>query len=471
MRVSTWKHLWNQALPLYCVPVCLWLGCQAMATATETEDVSSTVTLVARDSAQDTLVKAVLEVDGELLTEAGSKAAPPVKHPFKAVGNFLYEERILDHQRRQAVRYYQQASAQVSVDQRPKNLDLRESRRYVTVDPLDKTDQFVSFQGPLTRDELELVELPGGSHIIDSLLPGREVKVGESWPVEDTTVARLLNLNTVNANDVEVKLLAIEGDQAKLELAGKVLGGLHGVSTEVRLKGKLTFDTQAQTLTWLALGIDEDRQIGLTLPGLKIKARLRLLRQDQTATQLSDQTIQEMVSGVAASAQPLELYPGSDHFALTHDRHWHLYRNRPDLVVMRRVIDNRMVGQVNIRPLPPLPVGQQTSLDEFKREVMTALADSTPQLVDAREAELPNKTRQLRVAVVGQVANVPIHWVYYLMAFDESRRVTSVFTTSGQDMEAFGAEDINLMNQLDLRPQSGQPAKEVAETAADAIAR
>ena len=73
--------------------------------------------------------------------------------------------------------------------------------------------------------------------------------------------------------------------------------------------------------------------------------------------------------------------------------------------------------------------------------------------------------------MVGQVSGVPIQWIYYQLAFDESRRVTCVFTMGGQDVEAFGAEDITLVNQLDLRPNASVPERELAAVADETEAR
>ena len=78
------------------------------------------------------LVKVVLEVTGHLLTKEPDQTTEEAqKHPLKAIGNLVYEEKIQDLSSRKSLRFYEQASAEIEVDQRPETLTLRDDRRWI----------------------------------------------------------------------------------------------------------------------------------------------------------------------------------------------------------------------------------------------------------------------------------------------------------------------------------------------------
>jgi hypothetical protein len=406
------------------------------------------VSLKAADNLPAAMSKVVFEVEGKLIAKPDPSSSDAPEHDLKALGNFLYEEQIVDFASRQAVRYYQQAESEISVDRKPHKIQLRADRLYTMLEPAKPDAEFRSLQGPLTRSELDLIEVPGGSHLVDQLLPGREVKIGETWTHSDELLAQFLNLDSVSVNDVKSELLSVEGGVAKLALSGKLMGSVAGVITELDLKAKYNFDVQQQRVVWLALGIGESRAAGLTQPGLRVQARIRMLIESGTTPHLAKESLEAVLASQGPRGDLLEYEPESRRFTLTHDRRWHLFSERPELTVMRFVENDQLVAQCNLRALSALPAGQTVSLVQFQQEIRKALGSSAQQIVDAQESTLPSGIRQLRVAVVGQVANTPIHWIYYQLNDAHQHRLTCVFTMSGEAVSRFGAEDLSMIGSL-----------------------
>ena len=416
----------------------------------------TTVDLTVSDATDVTKAKAVLEVDGTLISDR--KNQEPVT--LKAVGNFLYEEKVLDRSARRTMRYYEQAEAEISINGVPKRNELRATRRYILVDSAN-TIRMRALEGGLSREEAEMIELPGGSHVIEDLLPGRSVKVGETWGHEDDLMAQLLNLDTVNGNDVKTQLSSVDGRTVRLETEGKVLGAVDGSTTQIELTAKLRFDLDEKRITWAALGIKEDREASVASPGLKVRARLRLLREPTTGTHLSTETVQSLLAADSAS-EPLE-YRSDSGYRLTHERRWHLYREHTDLTVFRLLEDDRVIAHCSMRLLSPMPIGQQLELVDFQKDVREALGSAGQQIVDASEGGLPNNTRQLRVAVIGEASGVPIHWIYYHLDNAQNRRLSCVFTMNATDVEQFAAFDATFVSGINLDPPEDEPADEEEE--------
>ena len=108
-----------------------------------------------------------------------------------------------------------------------------------------------------------------------------------------------------------------------------------------------------------------------------------------------------------------------------HDRRWHVLSVRPELIVMQMIDDGQLIAQCNLRSLPATRRGEATSLSHFQEEIRTALGSAAQQIIDSNESMQPNGVRQLRVSVVGQVANAPVHWIYYQLT-DSSRQLADL---------------------------------------------
>ncbi len=183
------------------------------------------------------VVKVVLEVTGDLLSKDPNKpGSEAVKHPLKALGNLTYEEQFEDLASRRSLRYYEQAQADIEVDGQAHPVQLREDRRWVCASALPDDVAVLSLQGGLTRPELDLLEVPAGSHLLTALLPDKPVNVGDRWPLADQHLAHMFNLETISANDLHSELKRVEQGEARMELTGQVLGSVQGVITEMTIR-------------------------------------------------------------------------------------------------------------------------------------------------------------------------------------------------------------------------------------------
>jgi len=201
--------------------------------------------------------KLLVEIEGKLKLNGDSKE---IKHvPLKATGELHYFERLLPASKKDAatrlIRDYQSAKAKIRLHESDIANELRPERRLIGVQLGGEGSTFFSPSGPLTREELELVSVPGGGLILDSLLPERAAKIGDKWPLSDTSVARLLDLDSVSQHDVACTLDSVKDKEnvAIISLAGKVTGAIDGVSSDIELKGKLNYDLKQRTTTWLTL--------------------------------------------------------------------------------------------------------------------------------------------------------------------------------------------------------------------------
>jgi len=227
-----------------------------------------------REAAPLVRVRTQLDVHGDLLTKADNKEQ---KHRLQVSATLEYDERRLgiSGESRLSLRHYQQCNATIRIDQGEHKPTLHASRRGLAVKVTADRATIFCPASPLTREELDLVDIPGNSAVLPLLLPGKPLEIGGTWTVAADTLAMLLGIDTVSASDVRFVLFeAAEGGTAKVQFAGHVDGAAQGVATEIRLKGSLDFDLTARRIGRFEMTVNEDRRIGHIGPGLNVECRL-----------------------------------------------------------------------------------------------------------------------------------------------------------------------------------------------------
>ena len=392
-------------------------------------------------------VKVIVETVGQLkLNPDGSEVK---RLPIKVEANLAYVERTLaagsQFASHKVARHYAQAEAKIRLRDTELEHRLRDDRRLIVVETTDKQASTFSPLGPLTREELELVDIPASSLSLAALLPLRVVKLEQSWQLADWAVARLFGLDLVTQHDVKGTLTEVKENIAVISLQGKVAGAIGGVTTDIELTGKLNFDIPQRAVTWLALGYKENRAVGHAQPGFEVAGKLRLVAAPiRPAGEVNDQALANLPIKATGTSTLIDFAADSAGYALLHDRRWNVMVDRHDVTILRMVDRGDLIAQCNISRLPQLAAGAQLTLDAFQEDVKKTLGMSFGQIVEATQ-EAEGAFRTLRVIVSGQTAEIPIQWTYYHLSDEAGNRAAFVFTIEGSLVEKFAQIDRELI--------------------------
>jgi hypothetical protein len=425
-----------------------------------------------RAAAEYRQAKLLVEIDGKLKLNGDGKE---VKHvPLKASGELHYLERLLPATKKGAatriVRDYQSAKAKIRLHESDIGNELRPERRLICVQLNGESSTFFSPSGPLTREELELVSVPGGGLILEWLLPERTAKIGDKWSLTDAIMARLLDLDSVSQHDVSCTLDSVKEKEnvAIISLSGKATGAIDGVSSDVELKGKLNYDLKLRTITWLTMAYKENRAIGHSQPGFEVMTTVRMVSAPmQPVGSLSDKALADLPLEASPGQTLVELESDSGGFHLTHDRRWTVILERPDLTVLRFVDHGDLISQCNVSPLSALAKGEQLSMEGFQTEVKRVLGKNFEEMVEATEEISESGLRILRVVVAGKAGELPIQWTYYHLSDDTGHRASLVFTIESNLLERFASVDRELIANFEfIEGKQPTPAEATAESRA-----
>ncbi len=389
----------------------------------------------------------LFELEGKVAPSSDAKE--PVQRDVQAKAQLIYNERVLQGGTqecpwaRQTVRQYETARANIKFSQGGVSPQLREERRLIGVSAQAADDvALFSPLGPLTRNELDLVDVPANSAVIDGLLPGRSVAVGESWQLETPLLPALLRIDAVAKAAITCKLDRIEKNQAIVHATGTVSGASGGVATEIALAAKYSFDMTRQRVSWFAMSVKEKRSVGHAQPGLEATARIQMaIAPRTTAPGLDPSILQDLDLAADAPSRLLEFSSQAGGFSLLLTRNWHEMVDRPDVAVLRLVDRGDLIAQCNLSALPPMEDGVPFTLADFQQDVKNVLGDDLAEFVAATESVNDNGLHVMRVVANGTISDLDIQWIYYHITNRQGHRVSCVFTMEAELADRFGAAD------------------------------
>ena len=82
----------------------------------------------------------------------------------------------------------------------------------------------ISPAGPLTWDELQLVQGLGDPLTLGDLLPERPVAIGDHWRVRNGGAVRLSEYDAITANSLDASLESADTGKARIRLKGQIQG-------------------------------------------------------------------------------------------------------------------------------------------------------------------------------------------------------------------------------------------------------
>lgn len=415
-----------------------------------------------------TRVQTVVELAGDLKLNPDGKQM--TKLPLKGMGELVYDERVVEwsgpQDPRTDVRHYQKAEARFAVGQGEIVAKLGPERQLVGVKTTASQSTVFSPLGPLTRDELELIDVQASSVLFSRLLPDRTVKIGETWSPTDETAAMLLRLDVVTENKLESKLIKVDGKTAAIEMSGPVGGSVGGVASDIEVTAKYNFDLKLQRITWLAMSIHENRAVGHAEPGFDLTARVRVsVSPLASSTELADDIVTTLPLTGDETATYLTHATADGSFRLVHPRSWRMMIDRHDATVMRFVDRGEMIAQCNLSRLTDAAPDKLLTMESFQLDIQRSLAKTFGQFVEAKQFKTDRGLRALRVVVAGQASDLPIQWIYYHFTDEHGWQAAMVFTMDGNAVERFGGEDQSLVSALELLPAPApKPKATTAQT-------
>lgn len=365
-----------------------------------------------------------------------------------------------------ALRRVESASATVEGDEsvRSTSQTLRPSVSWVVAERTSGGLTVASPLGPLTRSELELVQVPADPLELGALLAPGPIGLGGHWPIPDAAALSLAGYDRIEANALQGRLVSFDEKSARIEIEGEVAGEHLGARGRTTVSASLLLDRSASRVTDLTLRRGENRRAGPVEPGVEMQSTLRVSRKGGADVGPVVSSVSEAIAGLA-SDQPMPgawmdlllIAPG-DRFAIRHDRSWYLVGEDDRQVVVRRLERGGSSVQLNLINGPLLKPGERPDPQGFRNEVREALGKRFRRFLDAGQvAGAEPGGSCYRVAVEGDQDGTPIRWIYFRLLGARGEQQVATFTLRSDRAASFGDEDLRLMRSFSWGPGAMKP--------------
>jgi hypothetical protein len=409
---------------------------------------------VLEESASDSRTYSVttkLDVDGQLEAAIGDGKAVGLK--LNVDGNFKYLERRLSGIGREAealrsARYYDEVSAKIVVNNQTSFGHLRDRLRLVAAQGRQDGVELYSPAGLMTRDEVDLLKIPGDSLAALALLPPGAVEVGDDWKPGHWVNQSLTGLEAVIKSELTCTLKSADDRQATVSFEGEIEGAISGAATTITLNGTYVFDLKEQHLKRLEMTQKEKASVSAVRPGLDVTAKVVMTR---TPAAKEGELPESAVAGIpeAPSAGQLLLsFESPANVRFLYDRGWHVFHK--DVAVLRYVDQGSLIAQCNVSPVPSTAPGRHTPKHQFQADIRAQLGDNLKKIGQTEELTGQGGNYLYRVVAIGEVNGTPMHWIYYLCAGPSGRQVSFAFVVETELIERLGDRDREIVKSLEF---------------------
>jgi hypothetical protein len=377
--------------------------------------------------------------------------------PLDAAGGHTLDERILavgaTGLPEKSARGYAAAKVIIRVGNDRSERTLRPERSLLVAQR--GKDQSIVYcpAGGLRRGELELTSEHFDTLALTGLLPGKEVKVGDTWKLPNLVAQSLCNFEGLSEQSLTGKLESVKDGAATFSVSGSASGIDDGAMVKLSVEATGQFDLTAKQLVNLEWRQKDERQQGPVSPASTVETTTKVTRKtiEQPAT-LSDVALVSVPDKEPPSAMlNLECADANGRFELMHPREWQMVSQTADHLVLRLVERGDFIAQATITPWKAAEKGKHLSPEEFKQAMNATPGWEPERELQSTEVPLEGDGRwAYRTSVQGQLDGVAVVQNFYLLAAPSGEQVVVAVTMTPKQADKLGARDLTLVASLVL---------------------
>lgn len=396
---------------------------------------------------------------------AGS-ATKSQKHPLTANARYRFRERRLppggrDAAALRAIREFETAQLTNSISGRDTQIILPASQRIaVSAGDLTGVHSYCP-TAMMSRETLDLLELPGDPLALTALLPSGEVEAGAKWKPNDWAVQMLASVDAVQKQEMNCELVSVKGSNATISFTGSVLGQRYGANTDVQLSGELTFQIEQKLISSARVNYTVKANIGTVSPGIDAKVESVVTRELASAPgKLTNALIEATPISPPAGTESLVFDAEPWKVQMVHSRSWHLFQavleGNSQVVIFRLMESGSLLCQCNVARIPSAAPGKTAPLDQFEADIQTSLGKRFKAM--RKREQIPAEDGRIihRVIAEGQnslvkdkeAVEVPMQWNYYIVTAPTGEQLSFVFAIEPQLVEQLADRDLELVQSV-----------------------
>lgn len=393
-----------------------------------------------------------------LTTITGELRIPQQKEPLRlkqaVAGEHEFVERVLEADEHnlglRSARHYRKGQATITLGSDRLERTFRPERTLIVAQRYNNVHLCFCPRGSFTREELELTQ-HFTTLVLPGLLPGKEVKVGETWKPDNAVAQILCQFDGLTTQDFTCKLEEIKNGRARISLSGKAGGIDQGASVQLEVQASYEFDVQAQRIVSLEWTQKDERDQGPVNPAVKMEVAVKMTRMPvESAAEVSDFALVPVPTEKTPPESMLALHYADpkQRYEMTLAREWVTVARTRDHLVLRLMDRGEFVAQATISCWPRAKAGEHASPDTFKTAMSEAPGWVQHKQIEAREIEGARGYWIYRIEAEGELHGLKTLQYFHLIAGPEGDQVVVAVTLTPAQVQKLGTRDLALVRSV-----------------------
>lgn len=376
--------------------------------------------------------------------------------PLEAKAKHRFTERTLamsDGLPSTTARFYTEATASATLENDKSTRSLPADRKLIVAKRYP--DGLVCFapNGPLNRDELDLVSDHFNPQCLSGLLPGKVVNIGDTWSLTDIATQVACLFNATIKTTLSGKLTAVKDGVAMFTINGEAEGIENGAKVSLTVTATGTFDVTSGHIIGLTWKQKDDREQGAVNPASQVEATVTLKRETPAAEpkELSEESLSNIpIGNLSTRYTDIRYIDPKGRYQIVHPREWHITGQTDSHLVMRLLDRGEFIAQATVSVWSKMEPGKHFSADEFKKAVATAPGWTPVKTLMERELVAPVGRWHYQVMMEGKMEAVPVIQTFYLLAGPQGDQIAVTVAAKTDKAKAIGNRDLNLINAIEF---------------------
>ena len=347
-----------------------------------------------------------------------------------------------------SARLYAEAVASAMIGLERSERALAADRRLVVT--ARKPDGAFAFSpaGPFTRDELDLVTEHFDPHCLPGLLPGKEVKVGDTWAVSNPAAQTACLFDGLVKNGLTGKLTGITSAAVAFEIAGTAEGIENGAKVAVTVTATGTFDAATKRVTGLVWRQTDDREAGPVSPASKVEATITLKREALDAA--PPELAADPPAVPPAHLTALRHADPKGRYRLLYPRGWHVTGQTDAHLVLRLLDGGAFVAQATLTSWQKAEPGKHSPPEEFKKAVAASPGWVAGKVIADGEVPVGGGRWLYRLVAEGTMDGRPAVQAFHLLAGPGGEQVVVTVAMNPEGAKAIAGRDLGLVAGIEV---------------------
>ena len=361
-----------------------------------------------------------LSVNGKLKIDRNGK---PDTLPLQAEASHRFVERIEAADARggagKVIRHYEKAKSNSVVAGEKSSRELAGDRRLTFAGRTETGTLHYSPQGPLFREELELIAEHFDTMVLAGLLPNKAIKPGETWAVAGEATQHACQFDGITKNELAGTLVSVDGGIAKFTIAGAAEGVEAGAATKTTVKASGVFDVKSNRITELNWEQTDERAQGPASPAAEVTATVVLKRAilSEEPKELTAAVREKIPAGKVPAELTLLRYADVDgKYSFTYPREWVIVGRTNEHLVIRLVEKAEFIAQVTLSSWKKAEPGQHATAEEFKQSIAKLPGWEPTETTEDASVAAPAGHWLYKVAAKGKQDGADVLQTFYLFA-------------------------------------------------------